>query len=176
MDTEAPQAPRRHFTPPEIIEVRQVRDFLSSHFTECYSAPGEACGTCEQCVISKAVERLEEIVEPPDLPVEKYRDRLRHNDGVNCEAYFLAVWQDEQGRERRLGSRRISILEHILGERPTFRDAAVAASLIQWLGTNVGRGVFKQMIRAAERCEEDVAAKRKEEQRRANSPHNPEDA
>jgi hypothetical protein len=163
-----PPRPRRTFTPPEVVEARQVRDYLASHYSECYSAPDKDCGKCEQCIIRSAMERLSTIVEPPHVPVKRYQERLAYNDGVNAEAYFLDAWQMEN--RPRAGSRDISILEHILGDRPTFRDAEVAASVIQWLGTNVGGSFFNKLVRLQARCFEDCRAKTKQEQEDRNHP------
>jgi hypothetical protein len=157
--------PRRTFTPPEVIEARRIRDYLGSHYGECYAAPEPDCGKCEQCIIREAMERLSGIVEPPHVPVKKYQERLAYNDGVNCEAYFLDAWQMEN---RPRGSRAISILEHILDDRPTFRDAEVAASVIQWLGTNVGGNFFSKLVRLQARCYEDCREKTKQEQEERN--------
>lgn len=73
---------------------------------------------------------------------------------VNAERVYAAHWlkanKPTAGRPR-------GILELILrdedGQLPTVsqRDAEVAASVIQWLGTNVGLGFIKDCERAIER-------------------------
>jgi hypothetical protein len=146
----------------EMTAVRQVRDALASKFSECYDAPGDPCGQCEQCVIAAAVDRLDEIVEPPDLPVERYRDRLAYNGGVNGEAYFLHEWQVENRREMKFG-RGKSILQHVLDRRPTIAEAEAVASFVSWMGTNVGRGFFMKLVTAEKRLIADADEKRKRE-------------
>lgn len=164
-DPITPPEKRRSWTPAEVREVRSVRDFLASHSGECYDpGPGlKACGECEPCILAKAIERLGYVVDPPDQPVERYRERLNYNGGLNGEAALLSAWREEQQRTSRSSSSRVTVLEHVLGERPTFRDAEVAATLICWLGTNIGREFFNKMTRALKQNDDDVRAKKDRE-------------
>lgn len=171
-DPDTLPAKRRTWTPEEVNRVRQVRDTLSATVSECYNAPGDDCGKCDQCVMAQMIDELSAVVDPPDLPVQRYRDRLTYNGGINGEAFLLACWHDEQ-RRTKSHARGITILEHVLGERPTFRDAEVAASLITWFGTNIGRGFLDNMVGALQRCDAAAKLKRDRENREAMEQRRP---
>lgn len=93
------------------------------------------------------------------------RRRLKKYRDVNPERVYIAEWK-KLNRERLSGG--WTYIEHILAPdgntvRPVSRrDMAVAASVIQWLGTNCGLAFIK-------RCEGNIEALRvgTEEARRA---------
>lgn len=59
------------------------------------------------------------------------------------EAAFAMDWEKLQKRERG------SLLKEIVCEHATKRDRYVAASVIQWLGTNVGFGFLTNALQKA---------------------------
>ena len=77
-------------------------------------------------------------------------ERLKHNGSV-AERVFIKLWQEENERELGINSG-LALLEVLLDKERTLpgslrpripsditqRDAEVAASVIQWLGTNCG--------------------------------------
>jgi hypothetical protein len=92
--------------------------------------------------------------------LRKYRDRDR-----NPERIYAAHWIKEN---RRLLSSGHTLLAHILcpDDRNTpatvsRRDAVVAASVIQWLGTNCGLGFIWQVEQAIEKAEESARVRRR---------------
>lgn len=59
------------------------------------------------------------------------------------EVAFSKQWQEEQALGR--------VLHYILPAKPTVteRDEAVAATVVQWLGSNVGMSFLEQVIRSS---------------------------
>ena len=92
--------------------------------------------------------------------------RLRKFGRTNPERIYAAHWKDQNRRRGGINSG-AGILEWILSPRGNTwvvvsrRDAAVAASVIQWLGTNVGLGFILTCERKIEQL------KRSERERRA---------
>ena len=94
------------------------------------------------------------------LPVEHrslHQKRLKNYGHVNPEAIYAAEWK-RMNREwpDLLGlilapedGRRDLLTKQILPAYVTRRDAVIAASIVQWLGTNVGGGFVR-------RCEQKV--------------------
>lgn len=107
----------------------------------------------------------------PETHDSLQRDRLRKRERINPERIYAAAWK----RINRRGNwRGASLLELVLQPSgdvaiPTVsrRDAEVAASVIQWLGTNVGYG----FIRSCERAIDE--ARRKDDRARADANSRP---
>jgi len=71
------------------------------------------------------------------LGFERFRHRGEHD---NAERTIQAAWLDMNTRE---GSP-CEVLDGILGEFSTARDARVAGTVIQWLGSSVGMAWLRQ--------------------------------
>lgn len=70
----------------------------------------------------------------PHVGLSAYR---LHPDQCNPrEVAFAAQWSLEQ--------RQGNVLKHLLGRDYSDRDAAVAATVIQWLGSNVGMSFLEE--------------------------------
>ncbi|KKN34243.1 hypothetical protein LCGC14_0795420 [marine sediment metagenome] len=88
---------------------------------------------------------------PPDH-TSLQRHRLGKYDRTNPERIYAAAWKRANRRSAGVNQGH-SYVEWILcadGKQPTpisRRDAAVAASVIQWLGTNVGLGFILEAER-----------------------------
>jgi len=93
------------------------------------------------------------------LEHESYRpERLKHSPE---ESVYLERWKKENARQAAM-NRGYTLLEHILCPpereypgRVSQRDAYVAASVIQWLGTNCGRAFLDECaeeIPEAKKC------------------------
>jgi hypothetical protein len=105
---------------------------------------------------------------PPDH-VSMHPDRLRNFDRVNPEAFYARAWIKVNPR------RTLGYLNHILcpkalrdqgqtATRYSRRDAVVAASVVQWLGTNVGRAFVlecERQIEAAQARQQKLSAERR---------------
>jgi hypothetical protein len=82
-----------------------------------------------------------------NLPTFHSVSRARAFENLNAERVFLRHWREENRNEK--------VLNHILsddwdrGTDVSQRDAIVAATVIQWLGTNCGRYFLEE-------CEADV--------------------
>ena len=106
---------------------------------------------CRDRHLHRAARDLAGILEPPHTGF--HPKRLQHND---AERIYVEEWQRENTRHYAVNGG-YTLIEHSLhpeaemekqravfglgGPQParvTFRDAAVAASVIQWLGTNCG--------------------------------------
>jgi len=114
---------------------------------------------------SKARQYVEVDPQMELLPIEHEsmhpeRRRKFYTGVPNPEAFYIAAW-------RKLNSNRTGqhYLAHILCPpdkrklgfkmwRYSRRDAVVAASIIQWLGTNVGRGFVLEVERELEKARE----------------------
>jgi hypothetical protein len=89
--------------------------------------------------------------------LKKYRD-------VNPERIYMAEWKRLNRRSPGVNGG-FTYLEHILtpdGQLPrtvSRRDAQVAASVIQWLGTNCGMGFMRECERKIDAAREDVLDK-----------------
>lgn len=101
----------------------------------------------------------------PPLHVSLQKHRLRKFDRANPERVYLAEWKRRNVRRASI-NRGFTTLEWILSPEcasppPPIsrRDAAVAASVVQWLGTNGGLGFIKT-------CERKIAEARGEVVRR----------
>lgn len=79
--------------------------------------------------------------DPEKLHVGKWACRLAPSQDNPREAAFAAQWAKEQRDGR--------ILDHLIGNDCSPRDAMVAATVIQWLGSNVGMS-FLELVIAAE--------------------------
>lgn len=97
-------------------------------------------------------------------------DHLREHS--NPERIYAAQWRIENRRRSYINSG-YTLLEHILcerGKRPTMvsrRDAAVAAAVMQWLGTNCGFGFLQTAEAKIARA--DFRAMRRNEERRLHA-------
>lgn len=85
------------------------------------------------------------------------RARDKYGDWVNRERVFLRHWRKENKRVSGTNGG-CGVLELILSEDPnghavdlTQRDATVAATVIQWLGTNCGYAFLHEVERETER-------------------------
>lgn len=65
------------------------------------------------------------------------RERLNYNFGINAEAVYASEWEKENKRESWKNNGK-GKLELLLDGEVSKRDALVAATVIQWLGTNIG--------------------------------------
>lgn len=97
------------------------------------------------------------LLKPDHVPVKPSRKRLRkHKDDhgitvVNPERIYLAEWKRKQ-RQFNPGGVGWTLLEKILyvdqgGPPVSRRDAAVVATFVQWLGTNIGLGFILEAER-----------------------------
>lgn len=98
-----------------------------------------------------ALYEIRKLLEPPHVSLQPKR---LSND---AERIYAEVWKQENERHPAINSG-FTALEHILlpegqrvPERVSLRDAAVAASVIQWLGTNCGHSL---VLKAEKRIEE----------------------
>lgn len=66
-------------------------------------------------------------------------NRLHPTAGNLLEALYATKWEDYNRTE--------AILSHLLNGEISQRDATVAATIIQWLGTNVGRSFVQEGLR-----------------------------
>jgi len=73
-------------------------------------------------------------------------DRLSEAADNPREVAFAQQWSSLNMPVARIGT---PLLQHLIGEKFTGRDAMVAATVIQWLGSNVGMS-FIQDVAAAE--------------------------
>jgi hypothetical protein len=90
--------------------------------------------------------RQPELFDPVHQPTESWPDRLTHYSGSSvAERTYLRLWQASNGKDSRILRNCIHPVE------PTQRDAAVAASVITWLGTNVGSGFVDSCERQIKR-------------------------
>lgn len=94
--------------------------------------------SCGPCVARRARTKIEEAIDPPHVSLQE--NRLTSPP----ERVFLEKWRKENVRQRGLNSG-FTLLEWILcpaaEKRPASvsqRDAQVAASVVQWMGTNCG--------------------------------------
>lgn len=125
---------------------------------------------CREHHLLKAVRAIEALLEPAHEGF--HPRRLRYDGpGVNAERIYTDEWKKENTRQPWLNSGYTAI-EHILHpeavadeqrkrgwlgsirpERVNFRDAGVAATVIQWLGTNCGLAFI-------EKCERRITQER----------------
>ncbi len=105
------------------------------------------------------------LLKPDHVSMTKHR--LKKRDRPNPERIYLARWK-KKARQRL--SNGWSLLEHILapdGEHPvpiSRRDAVVAATLVQWFGTNVGLGFIWD-------CEQAIDKARDKDSKQRSSLH-----
>lgn len=122
---------------------------------------------CRDRMLQRAARDAAQLLEPPHEGF--HPKRLTHEHG-DAERIYATEWKRENERSPGINGGYTAI-EHILhpesemerdasrgfGQlhpaRVTFRDAAVAASVIQWLGTNCGRAFV-------ETCERKIAEAR----------------
>jgi len=69
------------------------------------------------------------------------KDRLKPERGNPRELAFIEAWK----RENEYGTRGNHLLDQLI-PNATQRDAKVAATIIQWLGSNVGMGFLRDVI------------------------------
>lgn len=103
---------------------------------------------------------------PPDH-VSLQRRRLKKVDGVNPERIYLAQWKTRNRRHPAV-NRGGTLIEWILCPSDRYvplpvtrRDAVVAASVIQWLGTAVGLGFIYGCERKIEMAERSDAERKR---------------
>lgn len=111
---------------------------------QCYGSGGERC-TCEACTVLRASDILLSLLDPPHEPLEKYKARCRIN---LPERIYATAWKEENARKSGINNGS-TLLELILseGKQPqaiSFRDSEVAASVITWLGTNIGQCFLRE--------------------------------
>lgn len=98
----------------------------------------------------------------PAEPRSLQQRRLRKFDRVSPERIYLAAWKLETRRNVRLGYTALDLILCPDGVRypipASRRDAVVAASIIQWLGTNIGGSLIRKCEAAIvkARCEDDA--------------------
>ena len=135
--------------------------FRTGENYECECRASEGCCVetprCEAMEIARAQKDLEEILTPP--PVSSRPDRLLTG---YAERIFFEQFAKQNVRSPGLNSG-YTLIEHILAPKSegrdfmwiptsycppiTRRDAFVAYSVIQWLGTNCGRGFISECER-----------------------------
>jgi hypothetical protein len=108
---------------------------------------------CRDRHAEAALDEIRRLLEPPHISLQPKR---MSND---AERIYAERWKKENERQPAINSG-FTALEHILlpdgqrvPERVTQRDAVVAASVIQWLGTSCGHCFVLQ-------CEKEVEAAR----------------
>lgn len=124
-------------------------------------APGDECNTA---TTSWCIEILFDDYKPIDRPTIGYSKRRLSYDpnayrGTAMEIGFAAEWQRENMREH--SHKSIGLLQFLMlqesqepenkGLEPwvTDRERRIVATVVQWLGTNVGRGfIHAAMARA----------------------------
>jgi hypothetical protein len=109
------------------------------------------------------------------LPLEHrslQQRRLKNHGHVNAEAIYAGQWKalNRQYHDRLLGlllapddGPRDPLTREVLPVSVSRRDAAVAASIIQWLGTNVGRGFVQgceRVVQEANRLRLEIGVRR----------------
>lgn len=75
-------------------------------------------------------------VKKPHVGMHAYR--LKVNAGNPMEVAFSKQWSQEQEQGH--------VLAHLIGKDFSDRDAEVAATVIQWLGSNVGMSFLEEAI------------------------------
>lgn len=108
---------------------------------------------CRDRHVEAALDEVRRLLEPPHISLQPKR---MSND---AERIYAERWKKENDRRPAINSG-FTALEHILlpdgqrvPDRVTQRDAVVAASVIQWLGTSCGHSFVLQ-------CEKEVEAAR----------------
>lgn len=119
---------------------------LASNYCSC-----DQHNRCERCVAKRAIKLIESAIDPEHISLQ--RDRLTNPS----ERIYWEEWLKEQERHPGL-NHGFTMLEFVLcpsgqayPDRPTQRDAHVAASVIQWIGTNCGRGFVDKCERRIEK-------------------------
>lgn len=123
---------------------------------ECYGQPDEGqehrC-SCSSCIARRARERIAATLDPPHVSLQE--NRLTSPP----ERVFLEKWRKENERHPAVNSG-FTLLEWIccpggqkLPDRVNNRDAQVAASVVQWLGTNCGLSFILECEREIKRLE-----------------------
>lgn len=95
---------------------------------------------CDVCQARRAMDSLAKVIDP--TPITLHPNRLKNI----AELVYYELWEKENERRRGLNSG-FTLIEHLLmpeGQKKpdpvSQHDMAVATTVIQWLGTNCGRG------------------------------------
>lgn len=118
----------------------------ASEGAECYCEDEECCvetPKCRDMHLQAALFRLERVMEPPHESL--HPNRLGHDP----ERIYAEQWKKENERRPRI-NHGFTLIEWILcpsgqryPNRVTHREAQVATSVVQWLGTSCGLGFMR---------------------------------
>ncbi len=119
-----------------------------SNHGECYETDSysERCGNCNSCRIANAYKIMDDLTEPIHKGV-KFDRTLGPSGGF--EKLYYEEWNkfNERSPGRNNG---YTALEHIIheGDKPelaTQHEALIAASVVQWFGTQCGREFIRNV-------------------------------
>jgi len=79
-----------------------------------------------------------------------HANRLKETELSQREIAFAKQWTDENERQSGYSAQ---LLEYLINN-PSERDQIVAATIIQWLGTNVGMNFIGQVIESCPQVEQ----------------------
>ena len=120
----------------EAVEIEKILDSATNQTNPAYCEMDPDCN-CEHCVLVRTINRVRERVRP------KHHGRLRNRlmSGI-LERVFAFEWMKLVAKS--YTHNEVVISENLLGkilddEDFTHRDALVAATVMQWLGTNCGQ-------------------------------------
>lgn len=131
-----------------VARLTRVLEFVADR-TECWSVEQgrEPCGTCVGCVAARVLREKTPSFDWRYRGAAHERVLDGHHERERRMVHALAEQVDD--------SRLAGILGH--DRRPTAQEWYVAASVVQWLATNVGSQVLRQ---AGWRYEDEVRAVR----------------
>ena len=151
-----PPATHRGFEPEDIDRLREAFNWaagLANRDCDCDWSDKSQCDPCDVCQARKVIELLDKVLDPkieglhpsrmanpPErIYIELFREKCKRVTGLNHGYGLLELLLRPEGVERP---------PHIMQ-----RDAHVAATVIQWLGTNGGMSFMheaEKQIRAEE--------------------------
>jgi hypothetical protein len=159
---------RKLFVPPTTREEEILARLGSAEDMLRYACDVDHYCEDEKCTVQNpqcrdrhaeaALDEIRRLLEPPHVSLQPKR---LSND---AERIYAEHWTKQNERQPAINSG-FTLLEHILlpdgqrvPERVTQRDAVVAASVIQWLGTSCGHGLVLQ-------CEKEIEVARSKHSR-----------
>jgi len=131
-----------------LIEAHDWIAGLASRDCDCYldASHSRVDNPCDVCQARKAMEALGRVIDP--------RPRTIHPERLTnpAEAVYFELWSEANKRSRNINGG-YTLIEHLLcpsSQRDSFtkrakpndvsqHDMTIATTVIQWLGTNVGR-------------------------------------
>jgi len=137
------------------------------HYRRVVYRPGFGVCRCEVC--SAAYEASRETAEPPDMGAavagclyrnreQAFADQWAHEHRIGDLAQELMVRPPKKGERRSPFG-----FDGVLAFWLTYRERVILATVVQWLGSNVGFDFLRQALArcGCEIVEKDAAAKRR---------------